>query len=207
MMFANLFANLLLLLKAQLGKEIDATQNVLKLLQTDGSWLGSQAEFMLLHHSCPNCILMKTGVTNLKFCCDIMRSISLMHIAGFCYTDIRSGILLFFSTDSRSVRRPSDFNPVAAAPRAEGDPVMDLVAMGLAGADKVDTVLGVYCGILPYNLCKSDLKDMFGAFGALTGFELPQSRIQGESMGYCFFACASEELVEAACSMHWRGVG
>ncbi|KAG0566598.1 hypothetical protein KC19_7G076100 [Ceratodon purpureus] len=98
---------------------------------------------------------------------------------------------IIFEGVSVKVKRPSDYNPLMAAPLgpSQPSPHLNLGAVGLTlgsvvgGANGLDRI---FIGGLPYHLRELQIKELLESFGPLQGFDLVKDHDTGNSKGYGF---------------------
>lgn len=119
------------------------------------------------------------------------------------------------------VRRPNDYNAVAAAPLGPAlpSPSLNLAAVGVtapapgaapAGASvpPEDQANRLFIGGLPYFLTEPMVKELVEAFGPTKSFKLVVDPDTGNSKGYGFFVYEDHSVTDVACQgLHGMKMG
>lgn len=102
------------------------------------------------------------------------------------------------------VKRPSDYNPLLAAPLGPSQPSsnLNLAAVGLVpGSSSIaDGPDRIFVGGLPYYLTEEQIIDLLSSFGPLGAFDLVKDRETGNSKGYGFCVYQDPAVIDIACA-------
>jgi splicing factor U2AF subunit len=119
------------------------------------------------------------------------------------------------------VRRPNDYNAVAAAPLGPAlpSPSLNLAAVGVtapapgaataaASVPPEDQANRLFIGGLPYFLTEPMVKELVEAFGPTKSFKLVVDPDTGNSKGYGFFVYEDQSVTDVACQgLHGMKMG
>lgn len=101
------------------------------------------------------------------------------------------------------IRRPNDYNPVAASLLGPAAPSAELnlgaLGVGLASSGSLPDQRRVLVGGLPAGLSDAQLRELLEPFGALSGLEVARDSA-GRGKGFAFATWADEGVTDLACA-------
>eukprot|EP00736_Rhodelphis_marinus_P005695 Rmarinus@m.1825 len=114
---------------------------------------------------------------------------------------------------SLKVRRPTDYNPSAAAAlenqitgatnasgasQTPASSNVDTASLGIISTTVADTPNKIFCGGIPYHLTDDQVKELISSFGQLKAFYMAKDNQTGMSKGYCFFEFVDPAITHPA---------
>ena len=109
------------------------------------------------------------------------------------------------------VRRPNDYNPMAAAVLGPAQPSaqLNLGLLGLApGAGNADGPDRIFVGGMPYFLTEEQIRELLSAFGPLRALDVIRDKDTGNFKGYCFCVYMDTGVTDmAVAGLHGMAMG